>query len=126
MPGASDGMTCEKILIVDDVLATARRLELQLIKMGYIVVSTTDNGPDAITQAGSYSPDLMLIDINLGRDMEGIETARIIMEKYHVPVIYLSAETDADTLARAMDTQPLGYVNKPLRESDLRSTISLA
>ena len=126
MPGASDGMTCEKILVVDHDLATARRIELQLIKMGYIVVSTADNGPDAITKAGSYSPDLMLIDINLGRDMEGIETARIIMEKYHVPVIYLSAETDADTLARAMDTQPLGYVNKPLRESDLRSTISLA
>ena len=126
MPGDSNSMSCERILVVDDDQASARRIELQLIKMGYVVVSIAENGPEAIAKAGSFAPDLLLIDINLGRDMDGIETARIIMQKCQVPVVFLSAQADADTLARALDTQPLGYVTKPLRESDLRSTISLA
>lgn len=119
-------MSCERILVVDDDRAAARKIELQLSKLGYVVVSTADNGPDAIAKAGACAPDLLLIDIHLGYNLGGIETARVIRQKYQVPVVYLSARNDADTLARAKDTQPLGYVQKPPRDADLRNTLLLA
>jgi len=119
-------MSCERILVVDDDRAAARKIELQLSKLGYVVVSTADNGPDAIAKAGACAPDLLLIDIHLGCNLGGIETARVIMQKYQVPVVYLSGRNDADLLARAQDTQPLGYVQKPPREADLRDTLTLA
>lgn len=119
-------MSREKILVVDDDRTTAKIIELQLAKMGYDVVSTAKNGPEAIDKTRTLSPDLLLMDIKLGRDMDGIEAAKIIMQEYQVPVIYLTAHSDDATLNRALDTQPLGYVNKPLRETDLRTTISLA
>jgi DNA-binding NarL/FixJ family response regulator len=119
-------MACERILVVDEDQDSARNIGQQLTRMGYTVASIADNGPEAISKAGSCAPDLLLISIQLGRDMDGIDTARIIMQQHQVPVIYLSARTDAETLARAMDTHPLGYMNKPVREADLHSTISLA
>lgn len=119
-------MECKRILVVDDDQTTAKIIELQLIKMGFTVASIAKSGQEAIDKARTCSPDLMLMDIKLGNGIDGIEAARIITQKYHVPVIYLTAYADENTLARALDTHPLGYVNKPLRETDLRTTISLA
>lgn len=119
-------MSCERILIADEDPITANKIELQLAEMGFVVVSTAENGPEAIDKTRAYSPDLLLIDVNLGGELGGIEVARTIMKKYRVPVIYLSAREDNDTLSRVLDTNPLDYINKPLREQDLRITISLA
>ena len=119
-------MECKKILVVDDDRTTAKIIELQLSRMGYSVPSIATTGSEAIDKARTFSPDLMLMDIKLGRGIDGIEAARIIKQKYQVPVIYLTAHSDESTLSRALDTEPLGYVNKPLREKDLRTTISLA
>jgi CheY-like chemotaxis protein/DNA-binding CsgD family transcriptional regulator len=119
-------MNAEKILVVDDDQTTARIVQLQLLKLGYPGVAIAKSGTEAIAKAQSCNPDLMLMDIKLGRGMDGIEAAKLIMNEFHVPVIYLTAYSDEDLLTRAMETRPLGYVNKPLRENDLRTTIALA
>ena len=119
-------MSCERILIADEDRITAKKIELQLTEMGFVVVSIAENGPEAIDKTRTYSPDLLLIDVNLGGALGGIEIAGTIWQNYRVPVIYLSDREDEDTLARALDTRPLGYINKPLRAQDLRVTLSLA
>lgn len=119
-------MSCERILIADEDRITTKKIEHQLTEMGFVVVCIAENGPEAIEKTRAHSPDLLLMDVNLGGVPGGIETARTIMQKYRVPVIYLSAREDEDTLSQALATNPLGYINKPLREQDLRTTISLA
>ena len=119
-------MNAEKILVVDDDQTTAKIVQLQLLKLGYPGVTIAKSGTEAIAKAQSYGPDLMLMDIKLGQGMDGIEAAKLIMNEYQVPVVYLTAYSDEDLLSRAMETRPLGYVNKPLRETDLRTTIAFA
>ena len=119
-------MNAEKILVVDDDQTTAKIVQLQLLKLGYPGVTIAKSGTEAIAKVQSSSPDLMLMDIKLGQGMDGIEAARRIMDEYQVPVIYLTAYSDEALLTRAMETKPLGYVNKPLRETDLRTTIAFA
>lgn len=119
-------MTDEKILIVDDDLTTTKVIELQLVKMGYTAVSVARTAAEALKKAKSSCPDLLLMDINLGKGKDGIQTAREIAEKCQTPVIYVTAHADEDTLNRAKETHPLGYINKPLRETDIRATLTLA
>ena len=119
-------MNAEKILVVEDDQTTAKIVQLQLLKLGYPGVSIAKSGTEAIAKAQSCNPDLMLMDIKLGKGMDGIEAAKLIMNEFRVPVVYITAYSDKDLLNRAMETRPLGYVNKPLRETDLRTTIALA
>ena len=119
-------MTEERILVVDDDQTTGKIVEMQLKKMGYSVVSIAKTGSEAFKFAKIHSPDLVLMDINLGKGMDGVEAASTLMTQYGIPVIYVTAYADDDTLARAKKTQPYGYINKPLRETDIRTTISLA
>ena len=119
-------MSAEKIIVVDDDHTTAKIVKLQLTKMGYNVVAIANSAEEAITLTETHSPDFLLMDIKLGKGLDGIEAAEIIMDKYLTPVIYLTAHADENILARALATNPLGYVNKPLREKDLLTTISLA
>ena len=119
-------MEGKKILIVDDDRTTSSVIELQLQKMGYLVAAIAKSGTSAIKQCEKLAPDLVLMDINLGKGMDGVEAAGIINKKFAIPVIFVTAHADEHTLERAKQTQPFGYINKPLRETDLRTTISLA
>ena len=120
-------MSCERILVVvDDDRIAAEKIEHQLIEMGYEVVSIAENGAEAIDKTRALSPDLLLMDINPGRETDGIETARVIMQEFHIPVIFLSAQEDKDIVARVFDTLSPDYANKSYGEQDLRTTISLA
>ncbi|MFQ5660169.1 MAG: response regulator [Gammaproteobacteria bacterium] len=119
-------MTGAKILVVDDDQTTAKIIKLKLMKMGYPAVSIARSAADALDKARDYCPDLLLMDINLGKGEDGIAAVEKLSEECHVPVIYVTAHADNDTLDRAMKTLPLGYINKPLREADLRATIALA
>jgi CheY-like chemotaxis protein/DNA-binding CsgD family transcriptional regulator len=119
-------MSAEKILVVDDDKTAARVIQLQLRKLGYTGVSLASTGLEAIEKAGTESPDLLIMDIKLGEGIDGIDTAKRIMEQYKVPVIYITAHSDKKILSRALKTSPLGYVNKPIRESDLRTSLALA
>lgn len=115
-----------KILVVDDDRTTATVLQLQLRNLGYQVPAVANNAPDAIESAREHRPDLILMDIKLGEGLDGIEAANIIQQELAIPIIYVTAHADQQTFLRAKRSQPLGYINKPLRENDLRTTLGLA
>jgi len=119
-------MTGAKILIVEDDQTAAAIMQLYLGSMGYEIDGIATTGWDAIEMARSHQPDLVLMDINLGKGLNGIDAAQIINKHYHTPIIFVTAHADADTLERAKDVEPAGYINKPLRETDIKTTIELA
>ncbi|MEX2515871.1 MAG: response regulator, partial [Gammaproteobacteria bacterium] len=119
-------MTSAKLLVVDDDRTTAAVLCAQIEMLGFAAPLLAVDSRSALQLAQSKQPDLILMDIQLGAGIDGIDTARTIQEELHIPVIYVTAHADGETLARARDTRPMGYINKPLREIDLRTTLELA
>jgi len=119
-------MTGSKIMIVEDEAIVSMVLKETLTRFGYDVTGIAYNGYDAIQKAGENRPDLILMDVNLEGDIDGIETAERILALYDIPVIYLSAYSDTDTLLRAMKTQPYGYLLKPFEQNDLYKNIERA
>jgi two-component system, cell cycle sensor histidine kinase and response regulator CckA len=115
-----------RIMIVEDELIVAQNIKNQLGKLGYEVPATADNGPDAIKNAEEHKPDLVLMDIRLSGPMDGIETADHIYSNYDIPVVYLTAYADNETLDRAKITDPFGYILKPFELKKLHSTIEIA
>ena len=115
-----------KILIVEDEAIAAMNLETKLIALGYESAGIAFTGPEAITLCETEHPSLVLMDIKLKGDMDGIEAARIISLKFAIPVVYLTAFSDDSTLFRARGTSPFGYLVKPIRDSAIRSTIEIA
>ena len=112
-----------KILIVEDQTIVALNIKSQLKNMGYAVPGTAVSGEEAIKEAELTNADLVLMDIMLKGDMDGIEAARIIKSRFGTPVIYLTACTDFETLERAKQTDPEGYISKPFKEEDLCKNI---
>ncbi len=119
-------MSGEQILIVDDDLTTANVMQLYLENFGFVVPDIACSGADAIEKAKKIKPDLVLMDIRLGKGLDGIDSAEVIMEKLNIPVIYVTAYNDEDTLERAQMTNPYGFINKPLRDTDLKTTVRFA
>ena len=119
-------MTKERILIVEDEMIIALSIQKTLERLGYSVPGIAVTGEDAIGMAKDLSPDLVLMDIILSGDMDGIEAARRIRMRSDQPIIYLTANADGATVERARDTQPYGYLNKPVNERDLMSNIDSA
>lgn len=119
-------MEPSRILIVEDEIIIARELEARLIAMGYEVTAIASSGPEAIEQAGLTKPDLILMDIVIKGDMDGIEAASEIRRIHQIPVIYLTAYTDKKTLERARITEPFGYIVKPFSERELEANIEMA
>ena len=119
-------MAVKKILIVEDEVIVSMVLEETIVKLGYQVVGTVVNGPDAIEKTGETRPELVLMDIRLDGEMDGIEAAEKITALYNIPVVYLTAHSDEKTLDRAIKTQPYGYLIKPFRERELYTTIEMA
>ncbi|MCT7983401.1 ATP-binding protein [Laspinema sp. A4] len=115
-----------KILVVEDEAIIAEDIALRLEKMGYEVVDIVASGEEAIAAAAIHQPDLVLMDIMLQGLMDGIMAADKIRETLEIPVVYLTAYADENTLKRAKVTQPLGYILKPFRETELWVTIEIA
>ena len=90
------------------------------------VVGQAADGEVAIEMAYDLMPDVILMDINLGKGLDGIDTAEVIMNNFHVPVIYVTSHSDDKTLERALKTNAYGYINKPIRDTDLKTTIRSA
>ncbi|MCG8637704.1 MAG: PAS domain S-box protein [Desulfobacterales bacterium] len=114
------------IMIVEDNLLVAEDLKSKLSRMGYAVADSAKNGEQALLKAEECHPDLILMDINLGDGIDGIETAAKIREKYDPIIVYLTAYTDGETISRAKLTEPHGFIVKPFDEKDLKSTIDIA
>jgi CheY-like chemotaxis protein len=111
------------ILIVEDERLVAKDLERRLTRMSYTVVAIAATGPEAIRYALEYRPDLVLMDIRLQGEMDGITAAAFIRTHLNIPVVYLSAYVDEVTLERARGTSPAGFLHKPFNEYDLRQTL---
>ena len=114
------------ILVVEDENVVAMDLVSNLEKLHYPVVGVAATGEDAVRLAGSNSPGLILMDINLRGDMDGIRAAQQIHERFFIPVVYLTAYSDDATLARASVTHPFGYILKPFDEREIEVAIQTA
>ena len=119
-------MSGERILVVDDDHTTASVMQLYLENFGFVVPDVACTGAEAIEKAKKLKPDLVLMDIRLGKGLDGIDSAEVIMQKLHIPVIYVTAYSDEETLERAQMTNPYGFINKPLRDTDLKTTVRFA
>ncbi len=119
-------MANAKILIVEDEGIVALDLANRLRRMGYCVVDSVGSGERAIEQATEMRPDLVLMDIRLRGKLDGIEAAQVIRVQLDIPVIYLTALADRDTIRRAEMTHPAGYITKPFEDEELRATIGAA
>lgn len=114
-----------KILIVEDQFIEANNLEIMLEKAGYLVCGTAKSVPEAIKIIDKENPDLALVDIHLNGVLSGIDLARILKDK-NIAFIYVSANSDHETLMKAKATQPYGFIVKPFRERDLIVTLEIA
>ena len=119
-------MSAKTILVVEDEAIIAMLLQKVLEAIGYTVAGPVANGEDAIRIAESEHPDLILMDIRIEGDIDGIETTLRIHEKYDIPIIYLTAHSDPDTYERAMQTKPSGFLLKPFKRDELCATIDSA
>jgi PAS domain S-box len=119
-------MAKARILIVEDEAIIASVIAGALRKFDYEVVDILNTGAAAVAVALQTTPDLVLMDIRLQDDVDGIAAAERIQETADIPIIYLTAYADDPTLARAKRTQPYGYIPKPFQEIELRTTIEMA
>ncbi len=115
-----------KILVVEDEVIVAEDIAGRLKKLGYAVTATVVSGEEALEKVTEERPDLVLMDIVLKGDMDGITTAEKIRAKVDVPTVFLTAYADDKTLQRAKLTNPFGYIIKPFQQHDLRVAIEIA
>ena len=118
-------MSNAKIFIVEDEAIVAESLCDQLEKLGYIVTGNAPSGEEALRKIKKELPDLVLMDIMLEGEMDGVEVAQQIREFYGIPVIFLTAYSDPETLGRAKLTEPFGYLIKPYKERELLTTLEI-
>ncbi|MEW6714733.1 MAG: PAS domain S-box protein [Nitrospirota bacterium] len=115
-----------RIMVVEDESIVAEDIKTSLENMGYIVPAVVSTGAEAIQKASELKPDLVLMDIMLKENMNGITAAGQIRSLFNVPVIYLTAYVDDETLERAKLTEPFGYITKPFDDRELKGTIEIA
>jgi len=114
-----------KILMVEDDMIIAADISTQLTKLGYQVIGINIRGEDALNMIENNRPDLVLMDIVLTGKMNGIETAQIVSEKFQIPVIFLTSNSDDATFQKALTAQPYAFISKPFQKSELARTLKL-
>ena len=118
-------MSKVQIMIVEDDMIIAADISMQLVQLGYEVTGILPRGEDALQQLESAQPDIILMDINLKGELDGVETAQEIYDRYQLPLIYLTANADDATFQRARSTKPYAFISKPFEQSDLQRSIEL-
>lgn len=116
----------KRIMVVEDEGLIAADLARRIERLGYPVPFIARSGEEALERARSTPPDLVLMDIRLKGEMDGVATAAELRSKMRIPVVYLTAHADQETIERAKFTEPLGYILKPISDGDLRSGIQTA
>lgn len=119
-------MSSRRILVVDDERIVAQDITECLISIGCDVIGTALSGAEAIEKAASLRPDLIMMDIVIQGEMDGIDAAAIIRAEYDIPCVFLTAYSDPAVLGRAKACEPAGYIVKPFEEAGLRSTVEIA
>ena len=115
-----------KILVVEDEVITAKAIEKSLKDAGYQVVGIAISGSEAIEKASRMQPDLVLMDIKLKGVLDGVLTTQRIQAHLDIPVIYLTALSDDETLKRITYSRPYGYLIKPFKETELHEAVEKA
>lgn len=115
-----------RVLIVEDEAVIGLDMSQQLVDLGYQVVGVAITGLQAIDMARQLQPDVILMDIRLRGEMDGIEVADLLRREMDIPVIYLTSHSDAETVRRAAETAPYGYLTKPFQIKELRAAIEVA
>ena len=115
-----------KILIVEDDSVSALLLQRALEKNNHVIIGIADSGEKALDLLEVNQVDMVMMDISLAGELDGIKTTEIINEKYDIPVVYLSASSDAETLNKVVGTNPSAYVIKPFNIRELNMVIELA
>lgn len=121
--GAANALS---VLVVEDERIVARDLQETLSSMGYNAYAIASSADEAVARASERCPDIVLMDIRIKGNRDGIETAEILRRNFDVPVIYLTAHVDEATIERAKKTEPYGYLLKPVKSAELRSVLEMA
>jgi len=114
-----------KILIVEDEIIIAANISLQLANLGYDVIGIIPRAQEALSCIKTEQPDIVLMDINLKGELDGIETVKLMQKSYDIPVIYLTANADDAHFNRAKATHPYAFISKPFKKLDLQRAIEL-
>lgn len=114
------------VLIVEDESIVAKDIQHSLKKLGYNVLGICSTGEDAVKSVEELGPDIVLMDIMLKGNMSGVDAAAKIRETNNIPVIFLTAYADENTLSKAKVSEPFGYIIKPFKEIDLHTSIEMA
>jgi CheY-like chemotaxis protein len=114
------------ILLVEDDDIVAKVADWRLKNLGYEVCGRATAGAEAMELVVKQKPDLVLMDINIRGEIDGIETARMIKKGFSIPVVFLTSHSEGPTLERAKETNPDGFILKPFEDNDLRVAIELA
>lgn len=119
-------MVRSRILIVEDERITSDHLRRLLKRLGYEVAGIASNGTEALQRLKEVHPDLMLVDIGLPGNLDGVQIAQRARDDHDIPVVYLTAFSDPDTIRRARASEPYGFIVKPFVEEELQATIEIA
>ncbi|MBA4417506.1 MAG: hypothetical protein C0392_06315 [Syntrophus sp. (in: bacteria)] len=119
-------MKSTRVLIVEDESIVAYNLEAILESFGYAVSGVVSSGKEVMAAVEETEPDVVLMDIVLQGDMDGIEAARAMQQRFDIPVVYMTGYADEETLERAKETAPFGYVVKPFGEREIHTAIQMA
>jgi len=115
-----------KILIIEDEGITGLELKSILERKGFIVPAIHSSGEDALARITETSPDIILMDMRLGGELDGVETARRIRLAYDLPIVFLTAYSEDTTIERAKRIEPYGYILKPFNAAELLSVVEIA
>ena len=119
-------MSKAKILIVEDDSMLCTVFEMFLDELGYSQCGTVPSGEEALTHCETNSPDLILMDIHLDGEIDGIDVAKVVREKYNIPIIYISGDSDVSTVKRAVLLNTYGFMTKPVYKNSLELNIEFA
>lgn len=118
-------MSSTNVLLVEDEQIAAMDIREMIEQSDYNVTAVVDSAEDALSEVDEVPVDLVIMDIRLNGERDGIDAVREMNENQQLPVVYLTAHSDDDTLQRAKDTNPAGFLVKPVTEADLRTTIEM-
>ena len=116
----------KKVLIVEDAVIIAEDLAASVEELGYEVVGIADNAPEAFAMIEERNPDVALLDINLGTEIDGLDIARTLNEKYQLPFIFITAFSSKQTQDKIAALNPKGYLVKPFENEELEAAIEKA
>jgi two-component system, response regulator PdtaR len=121
----TENRTC-RILVVEDEAVIALRLKKRLAKMGYEVPDVAYTGEEAVEKAGHLKPDLVLMDVMIPGNLDGIEAAKLVKTEFDIPVIFLTAFSEDKIIERAKQVEPFGYLLKPFQDREIKAAIEVA